>query len=345
MASCIPTVYTAPITVGGGQEFQLTIDTGSTTMGVASNSCTNCGVTPIYTPGSTAVDQHQTGDSQFGTGSWTGEIYNDGVGGGTVTSTKMNFVAIGSQSQFFEPIQCGPTDHGTQGIIGLGQSAVALPHTTGFIDALVANDSMPDIFATELCDNGGTLWLGGYDSSATTAAVQYVPYATDQYAQEYYAVVLTSITVNGTTVPIASGQNTDTIVDTGTSVFLLGQTAFSALASAIGSDATFTQVFGGASFFSNQTNNPCKTSSLSQTELDAMLPSITLNFGSVSIPTTPTQSYLFGYGGQWCPALDAVPAGELPFASILGAPMLRSNITVFDREQKRVGFAPHTNCP
>jgi hypothetical protein len=29
----------------------------------------------------------------------------------------------------------------------------------------------------------------------------------------------------------------------------------------------------------------------------------------------------------------------------MGAPVLRSNVLVFDEGQKRLGFAPHTACP
>ena len=346
--SCVPTVYTAPITIGGSQQFQLTIDTGSgsTSLGVASSSCTNCGVSPEYTPGASATNENQTASSQYGTGSWSGAIYQDSVAGGTVAATPVKFVGIDSQSHFFESIQCDSTNRSTQGIIGLGPTSVALQGTTGYVDALVANEGMPDVFAIELCDDGGTLWLGGYDSSATTAAVEYTPFTTDVVSEYYYTVGLTSLTVNGTTVPVASGQYADTLVDTGTSAFLLGTTAYSALTSALASDSSFASIFGGASFFSGES---CKSVSQTKAELDAMLPAITLTFASgITVTTNPTDSYLFEYGaGSWCPALasETQSENEFPFASILGAPMLRSNITVFDRAQRRVGFAPHTACP
>jgi hypothetical protein len=42
-------------------------------------------------------------------------------------------------------------------------------------------------------------------------------------------------------------------------------------------------------------------------------------------------------------ALD--PSLEMPISAILGSPILRSNIVIFDRENKRIGFAPQTACP
>ena len=41
--------YNSPVTIDG-QTFQMGIDTGSTDTGVALSTCTNCGVSPEYTP-------------------------------------------------------------------------------------------------------------------------------------------------------------------------------------------------------------------------------------------------------------------------------------------------------
>jgi len=51
-------------------------------------------------------------------------------------------------------------------------------------------------------------------------------------------------------------------------------------------------------------------------------------------------------GGQWCPALYPVaPNVGYPFIASLGAPVLRSSVVIFDRQEGRIGFAPHTPCP
>jgi hypothetical protein len=347
LSSCVPTVYTAAFTIGGSQQFQLSIDTGSTTLGVASLLCTECGVTPLYTPGSSAVDEHTTADSQYGSGSWSGEIYTDSVGAGTEVATPASLVAIETQSQFFEPLQCDSASGGMQGIVGLGPSASALPGTIGYFDALMTRTNQSDLFAIELCDSGGTLWLGGYDPSVTTAAPVFTPFAADAYSRYYYAVNLVSVAVGGTVVPIASPPYADTVVDTGTSVFLMGMDAYTALTTAIASDLQFQSAFGGVSFFASA---GCATVTQTKAELDAALPTLTLTFGSspaITVTALPTESYLFPYGqGQWCPALDGLAQGaQFPLASILGAPMLRSNITIFDRANRRIGFAPHPACP
>jgi hypothetical protein len=350
LSSCIPTVYTAPVTLGGSQTFQMILDTGSTTLGVASKGCSCGSATPLYTPGGTATDQKQTASSQYGSGSWSGEVYQDSVSLGASPTAATKLVAIASQTNFFEPLQCDSKSGGMQGIVGFGPSAAAVAGTNGFFDAYVAAHQVPDVFATELCETTGTLWLGGFDSSATTAAPQYTP-SNDLFSQYYYTVNLASITVGGTSVPVASGQFTDSVVDTGTSVFLLGTTAYNALVAAIQADAKFQQAFG-ASFFpaANAQTQACAGVSQTKAALDAALPALTLTFGStqaITVKASATESYLVDAGGgQWCSGIAGVDqsTSQFPLASIMGSPVLRSNVVIFDRAQKRIGFAPHAPC-
>jgi hypothetical protein len=76
---------------------------------------------------------------------------------------------------------------------------------------------------------------------------------------------------------------------------------------------------------------------------------LTLAFGddeSVTVQAVATESYLVPYQGYWCPALYGMDQGhDFPFAAILGSPVLRSRVVVFDRANRRVGFAPHAPCP
>ena len=258
-------------------------------------------------------------------------------------STPMKLAAIDSQTGFFQSFTCS-----MQGVAGFGPAGAALPGTNAYFDDLVASAKIPNVFATQLCDASGTLWLGGYDPSATTGAPQYVPLASGALSQVYYSVGLTSVTVAGTTVPIATTKLPDSAVDTGTAGFLLATTAYDALTAAIQKDAAFTKALG-ASFFTTQGGGvACAASKATKAALDAALPPLTLTFGSVSIQAAPTESYLFAYMGEaWCSALITDPSvsSELPLASIIGSPILRSSVVIFDREKNRIGFAPHAACP
>ena len=63
----------------GSDVFDLTIDTGSGTVAVASTACTTCDVTPEYTPGASAQDEGRRVSDQYLMGSWQGEVYTDSV--------------------------------------------------------------------------------------------------------------------------------------------------------------------------------------------------------------------------------------------------------------------------
>jgi len=346
LSSCVGSIYTATVTIGGSQAFQAIVDTGSTTFGVASSKCTDCtGVTPSYTPGSSATDEKQTVNAAYGSGSWTGELYQDSIAPGTETPIPVKFAAINTQSTFFQPAQCDSKIASYQAILGLGPTGAALKGTQGYFDELVAQQHVPDVFATELCTTGGTLWLGGYDPAATTAPPVYTPMAPG-VDTVYYAITLTSITVNGTTVPVASAQYSLALVDTGTSIFILGQTAFNAVTAAIAASPGFAPIFGssGAAWF-NDPNN-CVAVPKTKAEIDAALPALTLTFGSgVTAQAAPTESYLQSAEGDWCPAMIGQAQGQsFPAAAVMGSPILKSNVVVFDRANSRIGFAPHAAC-
>jgi hypothetical protein len=369
LTACPEGDYAAPVTIGGTQTFSLVVDTGSTTLGVASSQCTTCdGVTPVYTPGTGATDEQMTAKSQYVTGYWSGEIYQDSVAAVTAAppvSTEVRLVSIDSQENFFQTIQCG------QGVLGLARAKAAVAGTTGFFDQLVATGAVANVFGMELCPTGGTLWLGGYDPTATTGSPQYIPFAISPYASYYYVVKLTSITVLGDTVPVATAQYSDAIVDTGTNAFVVPTAAYASITATIAASPAFAEIFGAdaGGFFSLQATadagpidasgdidagvmvgQACATLTQTKAELDSALPALTLTFGSnpgVSVQATATESYLAPAGKNvWCSALAAVdPSASFPFASIVGTPVLRSNVVIFDRAGDRLGFAPHAPCP
>jgi hypothetical protein len=357
LSGCIP-IYTAPVTIGaGGPSFDLVLDTGSTTLAVASSACTDCtGVSPLYAPGSSAVNENTAVSSTYGGGAtWSGGVYDDTVSLGTpATSASVRLAAIDSQKQFFTgSFHCGHsgTSYSTEGILGLARAPDAVTGTDGFFDQLLgSNPSMANVFAVELCDTGGTLWLGGYDPAALTGAPAYTPLPPSPADTVFYAVDLEELTVPGTSVVVPTTDYAQSIIDTGTSLFLLQPAAFSAITKAIASDTGFQSVLGSAasSFFGDATS--CVNLSQTKAEIDAALPPLTLVFGTdpkISVTATATESYLVPYGqGAWCPTLQSnAPSSSIPLASVIGSPMLRSNVVIFDRTGMQVGFAPHAPCP
>jgi len=352
LTACVPNVYSADMTIGGSQDFQLLFDTGSTTLAVAALGCASCtaaDVATLYAPGPTAVDEKAMATSMYGAvdpSGWTGEIYEDWVGAGASPHmARVKLVGINLESQFLVG-KCG-IEGTPAGVLGFATSAIETTGTNGFFDEVVAGGAVANVFATRLCPAGGTLWLGGYDPSFTTAPPVYTPMVPPG---GWYTVDLASIGVLGTSVPVPTGSYTATMLDTGSSGSSLPPAAFSALTSAIAASPAFSQIFGTAapSFF---TGTSCVTLKQTKAELDAALPPLTLTFGpgaGVSAQAAATESYLLTYGGgQWCSSITSrAPDSDFAgIAAILGAPMLTSNVVIFDRANKRVGFAPHTACP
>ena len=350
LTGCAP-FYTAAVTIGGTQTFQLAVDTQSTTLAVAGRDCPTCaeaGVAPVYQPGSSAVDKHVMASSLYGAGTigWTGDVYADTVQmGGVGIPATTEIAVMQTEMGLFGTGAKAPCGLG-EGIVGLAPADIAVPGTNGFFDQLVATGA-PDVFAVELCNSGGALWLGGYDPARALAPPQFTPLVSDQF----YAVQLSGITVSGKSLGLPSsafGSGT-TILDSGGPLFYVPLAVFSALTAAIAAAPAFQQTVGGTNWFSS---GGCMLLSQPRAQLDAMLPRLTVTFGSgpgISIDANATSSYLvaYPYDGQtyWCPGIAAWdPSWGSNIDADLGGPFLDS-IVIFDRENQRVGFAPHADCP
>jgi len=348
LSSCLPAGYALPLRIGDSGPFDVTLDTGSASVAVASIACSGCDVEPKFSPEGEVVAKGVQATSQYVTGRWSGEVYEGEIALDAKAKASVKFVAIEEQDGFFVDQTCGSKSGGVQGIIGFGRELGAARGTTAFFDRFVAESNVPDIFSTWLCDDGGTLWLGGYDATYSTAAPQYTPLLRGAFT--YYAVNLASIDVDGTSVPVGTTDYPRTAVDTGSSVFLLPSSAFVPLTKAIAANPSFESLVGeDASWFDNPDGLSCKKLSATKGELDARLPPLTFTFGTgadaIAVRAAPTESYLANYEGHWCSTLASFePSEDLPIASIMGAPVMRSNIVIFDRENQRIGFAPHSAC-
>jgi hypothetical protein len=250
----------------------------------------------------------------------------------------------------FEGGACGSTPNRYEGILGLGPTSAALPGTSGYLDALVASGFMPDVLAFQLCDTGGTLWLGGFDAAYVTADPQYVPaLALPALAFTPYAVDLAGVVVKGTNVPVQTAAYPGTMIDTGTSAFILQSEAFNGITAAITNDPQFQSIVSSDPTWFDSPEN-CVSIAQTKPELDSMLPALTLVYGtpgaSISVTAVATESYLVGYEGLWCSALDSfTPTNNNPYSAYLGMTALKSAVTIIDRAGQRVGFAPHVPCP
>jgi hypothetical protein len=328
--------YTTTVTIGGSQSFTFILDTGSATMAVGGSSCQSCidgGVTPLYTPGADATDRHTTAQSAYGdTSSWAGEIYQDTVSIGSLQPVTVDFADIETQMNFFayQDYWCRAS---ISGILGFGPRALLVSGTTSYFDQ-VADAGVPDVFSFQLCPSGGTLWLGGVDA-------QFVPQYTPMVShQGFYTVVVSSIDVGGQSLGLPPGNFGNAFVDTGGQALWLPPTAFNAVVNALGNDTSFTSLLGDAKAFFSQSTY-CVHLSQSAAELDAMLPPLTLTFGSgITLQSPATSSYLYDLPGcGYMPAMFTRGSAITGLPPIeLGAPILKNKVVVIDRAQQQVGF-------
>ncbi|MHB8418561.1 MAG: pepsin-like aspartyl protease [Myxococcales bacterium] len=350
LQGCPEIGYAAPFTIGG-ETFQLGVDTGSSTLAVAASACVDCGaVEPRYTPGPGAVDQNSGVEIAYGDGqSWAGEIFDDQVEiDGLGASQRMPVVAIVSQDGgFFQSFPCtaGGANVAPQGIAGFGPAGLAAPDTQSVAAALPAF-GLPEIFAVELCQNGGKLWLGGWDPSAATAPPFYAPLA----ASKYYAVDVLDLQVGGQSLGFGAATFGPAVVDTGTSALLVPTPVYGPLVTALAAVPAFQASFGTAGWFSaSQCTVPLARPPPSPAELDQSLPWLTLAIaadgGSAPLTLSPTESYLLPYPDQgatyYCPSLgEGLPGAE----TVLGVAAMRAHLVIFDVDGGRLGFAPQKEC-
>src|SRR5262249_43130921 len=147
----------------GGQTFNLLVDTGSATTAVAGTGCGSCAGAggELYEAGPTATDLETPAPSTYGVpplqASWQGEVYRDILHiPASDIAFPFNLVAIEQETHFFSPTPCN--DKSPDGILGLASPEALARGTDGFIEELIAV-GMPNIFAVQLCDRGGRLWL------------------------------------------------------------------------------------------------------------------------------------------------------------------------------------------
>jgi hypothetical protein len=339
--------YAAEFKVGS-QAFQLSVDTGSGTLAVAATSCDTCDVSPLYEPGSAAVDEQEQTSDDYLMGSWKGEVYSDSVRLlGLNEEVKMDLAAIDSQSAFFKDGGCafGTIPFAPQGIVGFGPPGLSSPGTSAFWTKLTQSGAVRRVFAVEVCSSGGLLMVGGVDPArgALRGPALYTPIADSSY----YSVALTDLQVSGVSLGFGASDFGTAAVDTGSSVLALPPAAFDALESRIQSGAAFSTAFDGQKGWLGTTT--CLTSSLDRAEIDSELPTLTLAFprvggGTLALDLHATDSYLAptvsGGTTYYCSGIFRSTG-----PTVLGTAVMAGHLVIFDLEEGKIGFAPQAFCP
>jgi hypothetical protein len=337
--------YSPTMTASGGM-FLLDLDTGSTVTGIT-GACSTCGgLSPVYTPGSSAMDTGRPDSAEYADGTgWSGEIYSDSVGlpGGTPDVT-LKLVDINTQMSqggfgFFD-------GNSYQGILGMGPDELLDPGTTGYPTLLTAA-GVNDIQAYELCPTNGTMWLGGYDASHANGDIQYTTIQKSGDNNGFYAVPMTAMGLGSTDLGATRSTLDGPIVDTGTSLFYIPTAADTKLLATLNADAGFKALFPSQTMQDGE----CATAAAGTTDamVDAMLPPMTETFDGITgeQPFTLSAPALASYlqsAGQLTYCMVVESGGDQGEAT-MGDAFMRGFVTVIDRKAGQVGFAPSAHCP
>jgi hypothetical protein len=351
LEACNPRVFAARVPIAD-QTFSLLLDTGSATMAVVGDDCASCaaaGAESGYAPGETATGEGQQVEHRYGAiapSGWIGDVFSDVVGPDAYR-TRMRFASIIQQDQFIVG-SCGAEGRRPEGVVGLQPRASAIEGTDSFIDAVIAEHQLADIFSLRMCQDTGTLWIGGIEPSSIAEQPRYTPLWPPGYSDYVYTASLWSIAVDGHEVQIPSGEYVTSLLDTGSDHSSISPLALDDFAAALATNAPFHAIFesDAASFFDNP--SACVAVPQTKDELDAVLPPLVLTFGDteserIQITAPATESYLLTIADEmWCPAIVAreLSPNFETISSILGAPVLRSHVLIFDRAQERVGVGP-----
>jgi len=311
--------YYGEVTIGSPpQKFTVIYDTGSSNLWVPSKSCTNCKKTGGRYDSSASSTYSKNGQSfalQYGTGSCNGFLSRDDVTLGGLTASNFSFGEVTTEAA--DVFGAAPFD----GILGMGVPAAAVDKVPMPMDQLVAQGKVEhNIFSFYLASNGSTssaLVLGGTDAKYQDGDFTYVKTAKAAAVLPYWLLSASDVKVDGTSLNVCSKLlGCDMVVDTGTSVLAGPTKAMSALIAKIGT-----------------VNADCSN-------VDS-LPTINFAFGSDSFDLGPDFYVLRGEGANGATecqlGIQAINAG-VPIW-ILGDPFLRKYYTVWDAEQKRVGFS------
>ncbi|KAG0661883.1 hypothetical protein C6P46_003774 [Rhodotorula mucilaginosa] len=199
--------------------FSVVLDTGSADLILAEPGCTGCQAnTPGYNPGSSSTSSTSRQDFtiQYGSGSASGSLVEDRISIANYTQPNQIFAACSTMNNI--------VDGTISGILGLGWQNIAASQAMPLVQSLYENNTLPEpVFAFAFETHtfytnsaptapGGTLTIGGLDTSQYTGSINWVSLV---QPAGYWAIPLQDIHVGGKSLGITDQQ---VVIDTGTTL-------------------------------------------------------------------------------------------------------------------------------
>jgi len=194
-------------------------------------------------------------------------------------------------------------------------------------------------FCFDKSGNGGIFTFGGADPNLYTGTFTYTPFV--QTIEEGYLVKMKDLLVGGKSIGVNpnvySGGFGGSIIDSGTNIFLLPDPAFRALHKTFRALCSTTQLKGICDKNATHTLFDGYCFKLTSDDL-SKFPTMTISLEGVTLTMKPTQ-YLVVETTPGIYCLGVINTGEGGF-TILGDTVLNPYVSLFDRQNLRLGFAP-----
>lgn len=315
------------------QVLEFLIDTGSANMAIAGPECrdehgTKCKIDTFYDPGKSSTSLHigRPVETEYGKGSWSGEVYSDVVSFPGGPGIVAEFAVIKQEKEFFLKNSVN------EGILGLAYKSLSSSQIEPLYDQLVHDKKSPDVFTLSLCNGNGKFWLDYPAEHEYHAPIHW----TRIIHRAWYTVRMTGIDVAGHSLGLSPYSYPPAIVDSGTTDILLEPEIYIAVIAMLKKN--------GPAVDERFWNNYC-------VETDPYKwPYITIYLknmkgGSFAL-TILGKHYVRKQDRFYCLSI-----GAKQFGAVLGEVTLEGNVVVFDRANHRVGFAssnltdPDTGSP
>uniref|UniRef100_A0A8B9Z406 pepsin A n=1 Tax=Buteo japonicus TaxID=224669 RepID=A0A8B9Z406_9AVES len=306
--------YFGTISIGTPpQEFTVIFDTGSSNLWVPSVYCSSlaCSNHNRFNPAdsSTFVSTNESVSIAYGTGSMTGVLGYD-----TVT-----VAAIDVLNQIFGLAETEPGDFfyysPFDGILGLAFPSISSSGATPVFDNMMSEGLVAkDLFSVYLSRDGSKgsfVLFGGIDPSYTTNGITWIPLS----AETYWQISMDSVSIGGETVACSYGCQA--IVDTGTSLLAVPNSALSNLVNALGASS----------------NGAISCSAVNT------LPDVVFQINGNAFSVPPSAYVIEGGARMGGSGSMNIPteSGEL---WILGDVFIREYYVIFNRANNMVGLSP-----
>ena len=366
--------YYAKVKIGG-QTLRVQIDTGSATLAVPLKECVNCkrgdmrysiddstsGIAEHISCGSNDCSANTCSSMGCGKCSDKGACcaksdprycafhlnFGDGSGAQGIlvrdilswgdASFPVTFGGIRSDSPDFERSQ-------VDGILGMAYPSLACNPSCikPTFESMLQKYSMKDMFTVCITYDSGRMVLGDYDSSLSTKTdINWVPLDRLSPPTFYSFPLIGNLMVNEVDLPLPDYSRA--IVDSGTTLIVFSHQTFDRFKSYL--QTHFCSVPGLCdpdSWF-----KPAHCTKISDSDR-MKLPNLKFRLSGFNLTLGPSE-YLINYASKgpefWCVGIMALDSMSGGVDVILGNTVMKKYVTIYDREDHRVGFVESdTKC-